>query len=197
MAHVIYINGPSSAGKSTLIRALQNELTETYLRIGIDPVIGMMPPRLNDWSEGVARTDENITRGFCWNFSEHVDDSPTHTLISGPEGKRITDLLHILARTMVSSGYSIIIDDVALGGSHDIARWRKTLEGFSVLWVGLTAPLEVLEKRERNRGDRAIGSSRTQVSLVHQGDIQYDCFFDTEQVSLEQMVQQIKAKIAV
>lgn len=194
MSRVIYINGPSSAGKSTLIRALQNELSETYLRIGIDPMIGMMPSRLNDWSEGIIRTSAHTTPGFCWNFAEDTDGSSTHTLMSGAEGKRIVDLLHTMARTVLSSGYSIIIDDVALGGSHDIERWRKTLEGYSVLWIGLTAPLKVLEEREHARGDRAIGSSRTQVDLVHQGGIQYDYFFDTSEISLQEMVQKIVTK---
>lgn len=92
---------------------------------------------------------------------------------------------------MLLSGYSIIIDDVALGGSSDIERWRETLKGFPVLWVGLTAPIAILEERERARGDRAIGSSRVQLELVHQGNITYDYFFNTAEVSLDQMVQQI------
>ena len=195
MGRVIYINGPSSSGKSTLIRVLQNKLDDVYLRIGIDPVIGMMPPRLNDWRSGIVRTDENVLPGFCWNFSQQFDNVPVHNLVCGPEGKRVVDLLHVLARTMLLSGYSIIIDDVALGGSQDVARWRDTLKDFSVLWVGLTAPLHVLEKRERDRGDRAIGSSRVQVDLVHQGEIHYDLFFDTEHMSIEQIVQEVVSKM--
>lgn len=61
MPRVIYINGPSSVGKSTLTRALQNALAETYLRIGIDQMIGMMPTRLNDWSDGTVRTADNVS----------------------------------------------------------------------------------------------------------------------------------------
>lgn len=199
MSHVIYVNGPSSSGKSTLTRALQNALPNMYLRIGIDQMIGMMPEKINDWREGISRTSENCTPGFCWDwcskahcFQQLPKEMHTHHhLIHGPEGARITDLFHTLARTMISSGYSIIIDDVALGGNNDIARWRETLKGFPILWVGLTAPIEVLEERERTRGDRAIGSSRIQAELVHNHRIRYDYFFDTSEVLLEQMVQEI------
>jgi len=193
MARVIYINGPSSVGKSTLTRALQNELSEVYLRIGIDQMIGMMPEKLNDWSAGISRNKDNSMAGFCWDFKPSPDGTPTHGLMSGPQGARISNLFHVVARTMLLSGYSIIIDDVALRGQEDIVRWQKTLAEFPVLWVGLTAPLSLLEQRERDRGNRALGSSRMQVDLVHQGNIHYDCFFDTASVSLKEMVRNILA----
>ncbi len=196
MPRVIYINGPSSVGKSTLTRALQNALTETYLRIGIDQMIGMMPTRLNDWSEGTVRTAENRAPGFCWNFEQLPDGSPAHHIMRGPEGVRISDLFHTVARTMLLAGYSIIIDDVALRGRDDIERWQKTVAEFPAIWVGLTAPLSVLEERERTRGDRALGSSGVQASLVHAGNFHYDCFFDTANVSLQQMVHIITTKIS-
>ncbi|MCB0092442.1 MAG: hypothetical protein KDE54_31355, partial [Caldilineaceae bacterium] len=40
---VIYLNGPSSAGKTSLARALQSLLPGYYLHIGIDMLIEMMP----------------------------------------------------------------------------------------------------------------------------------------------------------
>ena len=104
MAHIIYINGPSSVGKSTLARALQNNLTEIYLRIGIDQMIGMMPEKINDWSEGIVRTDKNTTPGFCWNFSSTSAGFSSHSLVVGPEGARISNLFHTMARIMVLSG---------------------------------------------------------------------------------------------
>lgn len=49
---IIYINGPSSSGKTTLAQLLQQELDPPFLHIGIDRVIGMMPDKLNDWEGG-------------------------------------------------------------------------------------------------------------------------------------------------
>ena len=36
---IIYLNGPSSAGKSTIARALQERLPEPYLHVSIDALI--------------------------------------------------------------------------------------------------------------------------------------------------------------
>lgn len=43
IAQIIYINGPSSSGKTTLAKALQQVFDQPFLHIGIDRVIGMMP----------------------------------------------------------------------------------------------------------------------------------------------------------
>jgi len=40
---VIYLNGPSSSGKTELAKALQEALDKPFLHVGIDKVIGMMP----------------------------------------------------------------------------------------------------------------------------------------------------------
>ena len=47
---IIYINVPSSAGKTTLSRALQERLPEPYLYMSIDTLIELMPPNVNDWT---------------------------------------------------------------------------------------------------------------------------------------------------
>ncbi len=52
IAQIIYINGPSSSGKTTLAKALQQEFDQPFLHIGIDRVIGMMPEKLNNWEGG-------------------------------------------------------------------------------------------------------------------------------------------------
>ncbi|RYF98920.1 MAG: chloramphenicol phosphotransferase, partial [Caulobacteraceae bacterium] len=43
--------------------------------------------------------------------------------------------------------------------------------------VGLFAPLEVLERRERERGDRELGLARWQFERVHR-DVIYDLEID-------------------
>lgn len=57
---IIYINGPSSSGKTTLAQALQQELEVPFLHISIDRIIGMMPNKLNNWEGGPAPL------GFSW-----------------------------------------------------------------------------------------------------------------------------------
>lgn len=40
---IIYLNGPSSSGKTTLAKALQHAFEEPFLHVGIDKIIGWMP----------------------------------------------------------------------------------------------------------------------------------------------------------
>jgi chloramphenicol 3-O phosphotransferase len=53
----------------------------------------------------------------------------------------------------------IIIDDVSFG-KQQLDEWKKILKDFRVLWVGVNAPLAVLEQREKDRGNRIQGSAR-------------------------------------
>ena len=41
MGKVIFLNGPSSTGKTTIARLLQEKLPEPYMHVGIDKLIGM------------------------------------------------------------------------------------------------------------------------------------------------------------
>ena len=57
-------------------------------------------------------------------------------------------------------------------------EYRALLSPFDVRWVGLFASLDVLEARERERGDRHIGLARWQYDRVHR-DMIYDLEIDT------------------
>lgn len=57
-------------------------------------------------------------------------------------------------------------------------EYRDLLRPFDLRLVGLFAPLDVLEARERARGDREIGLARWQYGRVHRGII-YDLKVDT------------------
>ncbi len=69
---IIYLNGPSSSGKTTLARGLQHAFEDLFLHVGIDKIDGWMPEKVNDWTGGEAslgyrRTDSwmqaNRSRG--------------------------------------------------------------------------------------------------------------------------------------
>lgn len=42
---IIYLNGTSSSGKSSIALSLQQMLGEPHLRLGVDTFLGMMPIR--------------------------------------------------------------------------------------------------------------------------------------------------------
>ena len=84
---VIFLDGASSSGKSSLSHALQEILETPYLHIGIDQFIWMMPAKLNNWEGDTA------PQGFCWELAKSADDKPLAHLRMGPFAHKISDFL--------------------------------------------------------------------------------------------------------
>lgn len=184
MNQIIYLNGPSSSGKTTLAKALQESLQEPFLHVGIDKMISYMPSKLNNWVGGEAPD------GFFFKKDTGPEGHPIQVIHSGSFAKRITRSLKDITRLLASQGYNLIIDDVAIGG-EEILEWKETLNEYRVLYVGVVTPLEILEKREKARGDRMLGSARGQYYLVHE-NAEYDLEVDTFSETLENNVKRIK-----
>ncbi len=184
---IIYINGPSSSGKTALAHALQNSFIDPYLHVSLDKIIGMMPNKLNNWEGGYA------PEGFWWKEGIDKEGQLTQEIQMGPFAKKMVLSLKEIALTLAKMGHYLIIDDVAFGAS-EVALWQETLQNYRVLWIGLNAPLEHLELREKARGDRIAGSARAQHKEVHNG-ITYDLEFNTHQEPQEAIVRAIKSKV--
>ena len=73
--------------------------------------------------------------------------------------------------------------------------WPKTAQ-HEVHFVGLFAPLDVLEARERQRRDRLIGLARWQYHRVHSG-IAYDLELDTSIASPQACAHSIKTTFKI
>lgn len=186
-AQIIYINGPSSAGKSTLAKALQESLDQPFLHIGIDKIIDLMPAKINNWQGGDAPL------GFSWVSKTDEEGHPLQELKVGPFAQRMGPTYKEVVLALAKMDHFIIIDDVA-NGKEDVDEWREALKNYRVVWVGIKVPLSVLEMREKQRGDRLIGQARDCCNKVHK-DVVYDLEFDTSQEPLEKIVQTIKAKL--
>lgn len=178
---IIYLNGPSSAGKSTLARALQNKLKEPFLVIGIDQLIFMMPEKMNDWHKEIEAP------GFSWQpVKDEQGNSIAYKIHTGPFGKRMIQAFKDVVVALARSGLNIIVDDVSLG-KEQIDVWREILKKFRVLWIGITAPIDVLEQREKERGDRKLGSAKYQAEHVHES-VEYDLMLNTHEKNIDENV---------
>lgn len=67
-----------------------------------------------------------------------------------------------------------------------LAEWA----GLDVLFVGVRCPLDVVEQRERDRGDRDAGTARYQYERVHAHGL-YDVEVDTSVLSVAESVSRI------
>ena len=185
---LVYLNGPSSSGKTTLAKALQDALETPFLHIGIDKVIGLMPEKLNNWIGGPAPL------GFSWKESKDAEGLPIQELQVGVFARKISDTFVEIVVHLAEIGYSLVVDDVALT-ERELVVWKERLKKFQVLYVGVKASLADLEQRERLRGNRIIGSSRAQFHKLKYGN-DYDLVLDTSELAHEQCVAEILAKLS-
>lgn len=166
---IIVINGTSSSGKTSLLKAIQNESEDLFLEYGIDKFIFMLPKRyLNTqlWNDVLGRADS-----------------------AGETGHKLVECMHMSAQKINSSGMNVIVDHVLVE-----ERWRKhladTLDKKNTYLIKMYCPLEVLEEREKARKDRTLGQARKQYNLVHM-NIEYDMEIDSSKMTAEDAAKQI------
>jgi len=185
---IIYLNGPSSSGKTTVAKALQHAFDDLFLHVGIDKIIGWMPEKVNDWTGGEA------SLGYSWKKSTDASGNPIQELQIGPYAAKIAKTFQEVVITLAKMGHHLIIDDVSFG-KKQVDEWRELLRDFAVLWVGVNAPLPALEQREKERGNRIVGSARGQFHKVH-ADAAYDLEIDTHHTALDENISKIKSLTA-
>ncbi|MBZ9857629.1 chloramphenicol phosphotransferase [Mesorhizobium sp. CA13] len=167
-ARIVLLNGAGSAGKSSIARALQEIATEPFLHVQMDTFIEMLPETLQDHADGFSY--ETVLR----------DGKPAVVISAGPVGARtLLGMRHAIA-AMAGQRNNIIVDDVLCDG--EMPQYRRLLSAFELFLVGVFAPLEVLEARERQRSDRMPGLARWQYERVHKG-MDYDLEVDTSRLT--------------
>ena len=174
---VLFLQGASSAGKSTLAKALQFGLDEYWWVLEADDITRMQP------------TGE---RTGWWEPTPEERPHPSWS----PELR--------LARWL--SGYFGCLATIARTGSNVIAvggwletSWllelAETLDGIDALCAGVYCPLDELERRELARGGRRPGYARSQFDLVHV-HAPYDVHMDTASQTTGEAVASIRRTLA-
>ncbi|MEM7424973.1 MAG: chloramphenicol phosphotransferase [Pseudomonadota bacterium] len=168
-AKIILLNGAGSAGKSSIARALQEIATAPFLHVEMDVFLAMVPEALQDHPDGLS-------------FETKLeDDRPSVFAKTGPVAERVLSGMRRSVAELARAGNNLIVDDVLFGnaGVHGdtFADYQSLLAPHVFHIVGVFAPLEVLEARERRRGDRLVGLARWQHTRVHEG-FTYDLSVD-------------------
>lgn len=148
---IIILHGPSSSGKSTTAKALQDLIERPFWHISIDHLrdSGVLP-------------DQRIKQGdFDWS------------------GMRAAffDGFHRSLAAYASAGNNLIVEHI-LDDPAWVGDLKTLLKPFDVLFVGLHCDLDELRRRESRRGNRPIGSAEQDFHAVHVGRI-YDLEIDS------------------
>jgi len=166
---IIILNGASSAGKSSLLHALQDRLAEPYLEAGLDKFIWMLPRRYLErplWYEVMGKVTA-----------------------AGATGQDLIAAMHQTMALLADQGWNVLADHVLV----EPAWVRACAELFGpreALLVGVRCPVEVLEARERARKDRTPGQARLYDERVHVHGV-YDVEVDTARHSPEECAREV------
>lgn len=163
---VIYLNGTSSSGKTTLTEALLDALQESYFNFSINLFEQFLSRK--QIQRGVVPDIVRLDLGFI-KCIEGLASSGNNLIVDD-----------VIAPPMdLSSGQE--------GFTRDMLRRRVAfLSSVDVFFVKVYCPLDELERREVARGDRMIGQARLQFDLVHRHaiyDFEIDTSMDTPEAS--------------
>ena len=174
---LIFLNGPSSSGKTSLARQLQDRLDENFLYFGIDAFMEMMPARSNDVSSS------RVSEGFYWKQVMLPNHEPGQLVVSGDYGRQVEAAFRVAIQALLKTENRLIVDNV-VDGNGEMTIFRELLSEFDCCYVGVFCSLEKLVARERARPDRVQGSAAEQFYRTHQG-IDYDIQVDTGTASIQ------------
>lgn len=179
-AKIILLNGVGSVGKTSIAKELQSILDELYLHIGVDSFIDMMPAKLMD-----------NPRGVSFDFMQK-EPYPIVKVNIGDIGKKIFNSMRHAMVTLANLGNNLIVDEVLIC-DDEMEKCVKLFSDFDVFYVGIHAPLDVIENREKQRKDRVQGLARWQFEVVHH-NVTYDLEIDNTSLSPFDCAKLIKIK---
>ncbi|WNV88554.1 phosphotransferase-like protein [Umezawaea sp. Da 62-37] len=164
---VVFLNGVSSSGKTSIAEQLLRVLDTPYFHLGVDVVNGLRAKE-RTLELGPAELADVLRRtraGF-------------HRVVAG----------------MAQAGNDVVVDHL-LSEPWRLVDCLAVLEGLDVVFVGVHCPVDELRRREIARGDREPGQAESQLALVHAHGL-YDVECDTGVESPLDCALRIKAFLA-
>jgi chloramphenicol 3-O phosphotransferase len=160
---IIFLNGTSSSGKSSIAEELLQVLDTWYFHLSIDAFASMCP------GDRVMELDEPELDAFL---------------------RRMRAGFHRSVAAMAHAGNDVVVDHL-FSEPWRLEDCLEVLSGLDVVLVGVHCPLEELERREQARGDRTPGMAANQFQVVHQHGL-YDFEVDTSRSSPRECALAIK-----
>ena len=159
---IIFLNGVSSAGKTTLSKTLQHKLATPYYWLAEDVFRDMTPEKFDNED------------------SEENEQAWINTIFG----------MYHTARMYSDLGMNIIIDTVT-DDDLFLDKAVALLHDYPTLFVHVTCPLEEMQRREKERGDRIIGLAEEQQPLLCPLDNTYDITVDTHNNTYEECADKV------
>lgn len=187
MASVILLNGGSSAGKSTLARALQEASPTLLLHVGEDDMISLLPSKYLGLGGGALAGE-----GIQYEPAAQPGEWRNHW---GATGLHVMRAMHRLWGELADAGFDLVIDHI-LDHRAAVVELAAALQRHAVLFVGVAADAAELERRERQRGDRRPGLARGTAAAALAHGVPYDLTLRSDAEPLAASVARLRAALA-
>lgn len=155
---IILLNGPTSSGKTSIVRAIQNISDRMWIHIGIDTFIGMLHSKF-------CENGEKAKEGFLFTQSKNDKGQFVTEITSSAMGKKLAESIPDTVALLSNRGFDVMVDECLF--DDEIECYKEVLKGHDVCYVGVMCDLETLEQREKDRGDRILGCARGMFDRLH------------------------------
>ncbi len=174
MANVIFLNGCSSAGKTTLALKLQQLLPEPYQHVALDQFRDGLPSRLRGLN---APPDTPGASGLNVVPVEREGERVTEIRF-GEHGELVLKGMRRAVAAFADLGVNVILDDLLFKREY-LEDYARVLNPQRTWFIGVKCELDVISQREAQRVGRFPGTAASHFETVHAHGAAYDLEVDT------------------
>jgi chloramphenicol 3-O phosphotransferase len=138
---LILLNGASSAGKTTLCKAIRESIDAPFLHFSLDFFM---------FDADVLPKRRDLRYGITW-----AEMRP-----------KVFEGFDRCLAALLEAGNNLVVDYIIESDAQK-TRLLELLHSFDVFFVGVHCPLPELERREQARGDRRVGDAAKDFLTVH------------------------------
>lgn len=179
---IILLNGTSSSGKTTIAKKLQEKYEGVLLLYGIDTLVQTAFPEKCDYP---PYDEQAIKVAF-----HEIEGKPHAVLTVMPYMYPVYRTAVQFCQKLSELGYNLIVDEV-LFDDQRISQYFEILSREKVYFIGIRPELEVVVRRETERGDRILGLAAGLYDEVYNPLFSYDLTLDTGVLTPDESAQMI------
>lgn len=172
---IIFLNGPSSSGKTLLAKSIQKKWPKPILHFGTFVLMSLIDGSFID------KKNKRSILGFYFQQMK-INNIYLQKFCIGLYGRRIWNATFGCIKALIDNHNDLIIEEVVTDKKL-LNKYLSVLKNQKVYFVGIKCPIKVIENREKTRGDRIVGQSRSVYELVHPKNRSYDIYLDTSKNS--------------
>lgn len=187
---VIFLNGSSSAGKTTLAIMLQQMLPEPYQHIALDQFRDGLPGRYRGLNSPPGTPGES---GLNIVPTEKSGELVTEVRF-GDHGEQMLRGMRRAIAAFAREGNNVIIDDLLFKPDY-LIDYAEALYDVPTWLIGIRCSMDVVNEREAKRTGRFPGTATSHFHEVHSHGSDYDLEVDTSNATPKACAEQILRRL--